>query len=125
MDYKMADKVISATMSNIIIESPKDIYLEWFNYKDPTHLYFLEIARIVSSIRNKKIYVDLTPLNFLKFKLTYFRKYKRVKRWKASQSTESSLRVPFYLEYMKKAFNINMKFYQEIYERYYGGKKKW
>ena len=123
MDYKLADKVVSATMSNIIIESPDDIYLTWFNYKDPTHLYFLEIARLVSNIKNKTIYVDLKPLKFFKFKITNFKRYKKIKRIKSNQSVKNSLKVPIYLDYMREAFNIKMDFYKEIYDRYYGVRK--
>lgn len=112
------DQIVGATFTNLFSFSKEDdvIVLSNFNHNSKTYLYAYEIAKMVSSIYNKKILLDMPLWKYLLFKMKKEnRKINVGYNFKHSKQTDT-LEM---LEYVANAFNEPIGIFSEIYEMYY------
>lgn len=112
---KLYDELINKTSINIftLSKDKNGIYLSNFNPSNKNHRYFLQVARTVSMITNKQIYLDMKLFPYLKFKI--FTKSKDVLRGKI----ENGINIDEVLSFMSDSLQIDNSIFGEIYDKYW------
>ena len=112
---KLYDELINKTSINIftLSKDKNGIYLSNFNPSNKNHRYFLQVARTVSMITNKQIYLDMKLFSYLKFKI--FTKSKDVLKGKI----ENSINIDEVLSFMSNSLQIDNSIFGKIYEEYW------
>ena len=112
---KLYDELINKTSINIftLSKDTNGIYLSNFNPSNKNHRYFLQVARTVSMITNKQIYLDMKLFPYLKFKI--FTKSKDVLRGKI----ENGINIDEVLSFMSDSLQIDNSIFGEIYDKYW------
>ena len=112
---KLYDELINKTSINIftLSKDKNGIYLSNFNLSNKNHRYFLQVARTVSMITNKQIYLDMKLFPYLKFKI--FTKSKDILRGKI----ENGINIDEVLSFMSDSLQIDNSIFGEIYEKYW------
>ena len=112
---KLYDELINKTSINIftLSKDTNGIYLSNFNPSNKNHRYFLQVARTVSMITNKQIYLDMKLFSYLKFKI--FTKSKDVLKGKI----ENGINIDEVLSFMSNSLQIDSSIFGKIYEEYW------
>lgn len=112
---KLYDELINKTSINIftLSKDKNGIYLSNFNPSNKNHRYFLQVARTVSMITNKQIYLDMKLFSYLKFKI--FTKSKDILRGKI----ENGINIDEVLSFMSDSLQIDNSIFGEIYDKYW------
>ena len=112
---KLYDELINKTSINIftLSKDKNGIYLSNFNSSNKNHRYFLQVARTVSMITNKQIYLDMKLFSYLKFKI--FTKSKDVLKGKI----ENGINIDEVLSFMSNSLQIDSSIFGKIYEEYW------
>ena len=112
---KLYDELINKTSINIftLSKDKNGIYLSNFNPTNKNHRYFLQVARTVSMITNKQIYLDMKLFPYLKFKI--FTKSKDILKGKI----ENGINIDEVLSFMSDSLQIDNSIFGEIYEKYW------
>ncbi len=112
---KLYDELINKTSINIftLSKDTNGIYLSNFNPSNKNHRYFLQVARTVSMITNKQIYLDMKLFSYLKFKI--FTKSKDVLKGKI----ENGINIDEVLSFMSDSLQIDNSIFGKIYEEYW------
>ena len=112
---KLYDELINKTSINIftLSKDKNGIYLSNFNPSNKNHRYFLQVARTVSMITNKQIYLDMKLFPYLKFKI--FTKSKDILRGKI----ENGINIDEVLSFMSDSLQIDNSIFGEIYDKYW------
>ena len=112
---KLYDELINKTSINIftLSKDKNGIYLSNFNPSNKNHRYFLQVARAVSMITNKQIYLDMKLFSYLKFKI--FTKSKDVLKGKI----ENGINIDEVLSFMSNSLQIDSSIFGKIYEEYW------
>lgn len=112
---KLYDELINKTSINIftLSKDTNGIYLSNFNPSNKNHRYFLQVARTVSMITNKQIYLDMKLFSYLKFKI--FTKSKDVLKGKI----ENGINIDEVLSFMSDSLQIDSSIFGKIYEEYW------
>lgn len=112
---KLYDELINKTSINIftLSKDKNGIYLSNFNPSNKNHRYFLQVARTVSMITNKQIYLDMKLFPYLKFKI--FTKSKDILKGKI----ENGINIDEVLSFMSDSLQIDNSIFGEIYEKYW------
>ena len=112
---KLYDELINKTSINIftLSKDTNGIYLSNFNPSNKNHRYFLQVARTVSMITNKQIYLDMKLFSYLKFKI--FTKSKDVLKGKI----ENGINIDEVLSFMSNSLQIDSSIFSKIYEEYW------
>ena len=112
---KLYDELINKTSINIftLSKDTNGIYLSNFNPSNKNHRYFLQVARTVSMITNKQIYLDMKLFSYLKFKI--FTKSKDVLKGKI----ENGINIDEVLSFMSDSLQIDGSIFGKIYEEYW------
>ena len=112
---KLYDELINKTSINIftLSKDKNGIYLSNFNSSNKNHRYFLQVARTVSMITNKQIYLDMKLFPYLKFKI--FTKSKDVLRGRI----ENGINIDEVLSFMSDSLQIDNSIFGKIYEKYW------
>lgn len=112
---KLYDELINKTSINIftLSKDKNGIYLSNFNPSNKNHRYFLQVARTVSMITNKQIYLDMKLFSYLKFKI--FTKSKDVLKGKI----ENGINIDEVLSFMSDSLQIDSSIFGKIYEGYW------
>lgn len=112
---KLYDELINKTSINIftLSKDKNGIYLSNFNPSNKNHRYFLQVARTVSMITNKQIYLDMKLFSYLKFKI--FTKSKDVLKGKI----ENGINIDEVLSFMSNSLQIDSSIFGKIYEKYW------
>lgn len=112
---KLYDELINKTSINIftLSKDTNGIYLSNFNPSNKNHRYFLQVARTVSMITNKQIYLDMKLFPYLKFKI--FTKSKDVLKGKI----ENGINIDEVLSFMSNSLQIDSSIFGKIYEEYW------
>lgn len=116
------DQIIGATFTNLFSFSKEDnvIVLSNFIHNSKICLYAYEVAKMVSSIYNKKILLDMPLWKYLLFKIKKEnRKINIGYNFKHIKQTDT-LEM---LEYVANAFNEPIGVFPDIYEMYYNRKE--
>ena len=114
-ELKLYDELINKTSINIftLSKDKNGIYLSNFNPSNKNHRYFLQVARTVSMITNKQIYLDMKLFPYLKFKI--FTKSKDILKGKI----ENGINIDEVLSFMSDSLQIDNSIFGEIYEKYW------
>ena len=112
---KLYDELINKTSINIftLSKDKNGIYLSNFNPSNKNHRYFLQVARTVSMITNKQIYLDMKLFSYLKFKI--FTKSKDVLKGKI----ENGINIDEVLSFMSNSLQIDSSIFGKIYEEHW------
>ena len=112
---KLYDELINKTSINIftLSKDKNGIYLSNFNPSNKNHRYFLQVARTVSMITNKQIYLDMKLFPYLKFKI--FTKSKDILNGKI----ENGINIDEVLSFMSDSLQIDNSIFGEIYDKYW------
>ena len=112
---KLYDELINKTSINIftLSKDKNGIYLSNFNPSNKKHRYFLQVARTVSMITNKQIYLDMKLFSYLKFKI--FTKSKDVLKGKI----ENGINIDEVLSFTSNSLQIDSSIFGKIYEEYW------
>ena len=112
---KLYDELINKTSINIftLSKDKNGIYLSNFHPSNKNHRYFLQVARTVSMITNKQIYLDMKLFSYLKFKI--FTKSKDVLKGKI----ENGINIDEVLSFMSNSLQIDSSIFGKIYEEYW------
>ena len=112
---KLYDELINKTSINIftLSKDTNGIYLSNFNPSNKNHRYFLQVARTVSMITNKQIYLDMKLFPYLKFKI--FTKSKDILKGKI----ENGINIDEVLSFMSNSLQIDNSIFGEIYDKYW------
>ena len=112
---KLYDELINKTSINIftLSKDKNGIYLSNFNPSNKNHRYFLQVARTVSMITNKQIYLDMKLFPYLKFKI--FTKSKDILKGKI----ENGINIDEVLSFMSDSLHIDNSIFGEIYDKYW------
>ena len=112
---KLYDELINKTSINIftLSKDTNGIYLSNFNPSNKNHRYFLQVARTVSMITNKQIYLDMKLFSYLKFKI--FTKSKDILKGKI----ENGINIDEVLSFMSDSLQIDSSIFGKIYEEYW------
>lgn len=112
---KLYDELINKTSINIftLSKDKNGIYLSNFNPSNKNHRYFLQVARTVSMITNKQIYLDMKLFPYLKFKI--FTKSKDILKGKI----ENGINIDEVLSFMSDSLQIDNSIFGEIYDKYW------
>ena len=112
---KLYDELINKTSINIftLSKDKNGIYLSNFNPSNKNHRYFLQVARTVSMITNKQIYLDMKLFSYLKFKI--FTKSKDVLKGKI----ENGINIDEVLSFTSNSLQIDSSIFGKIYEEYW------
>ena len=112
---KLYDELINKTSINIftLSKDKNGIYLSNFNSSNKNHRYFLQVARTVSMITNKQIYLDMKLFPYLKFKI--FTKSKDILKGKI----ENGINIDEVLSFMSDSLQIDNSIFGKIYEKYW------
>ena len=112
---KLYDELINKTSINIftLSKDTNGIYLSNFNPSNKNHRYFLQVARTVSMITNKQIYLDMKLFPYLKFKI--FTKSKDILKGKI----ENGINIDEVLSFMSDSLQIDNSIFGEIYDKYW------
>ena len=112
---KLYDELINKTSINIftLSKDKNGIYLSNFNPSNKNHRYFLQVARTISMITNKQIYLDMKLFPYLKFKI--FTKSKDVLRGRI----ENGINIDEVLSFMSDSLQIDNSIFGEIYDKYW------
>ena len=116
------DQIVGATFTNLFSFSNEDnvIVLSKFIHNSKTCLYAYEVAKMVSSIYNRKILLDMPLWKYLLFKMKKEnRKINIGYNFKHIKQTDT-LEM---LEYVANAFNEPIGVFPDIYEMYYNRKE--
>ena len=118
---KLYDELINKTSINIftLSKDKNGIYLSNFNPSNKNHRYFLQVARTVSMITNKQIYLDMKLFSYLKFKI--FTKSKDVLKGKI----ENGINIDEVLSFMSNSLQIDSSIFGKIYEEYWRKNNDW
>ena len=118
---KLYDELINKTSINIftLSKDKNGIYLSNFNPSNKNHRYFLQVARTVSMITNKQIYLDMKLFSYLKFKI--FTKSKDVLKGKI----ENGINIDEVLSFMSDSLQIDSSIFGKIYEEYWRKNNDW
>lgn len=112
---KLYDELINKTAINIftLSKDKNGIYLSNFNPSNKNHRCFLQVARTVSMITNKQIYLDMKLFSYLKFKI--FTKSKDVLKGKI----ENGINIDEVLSFVSNSLQIDSSIFGKIYEEYW------
>ena len=112
---KLYDELINKTSINIftLSKDKNGIYLSNFNPSNKNHRYFLQVARTVSMITNKQIYLDMKLFPYLKFKI--FTKSKDILKGKI----ENGINIDEVLSFISDSLQIDNSIFGEIYDKYW------
>lgn len=112
---KLYDELINKTSINIftLSKDKNGIYLSNFNPSNKNHRYFLQVARTISMITNKQIYLDMKLFPYLKFKI--FTKSKDILKGKI----ENGINIDEVLSFMSDSLQIDNSIFGEIYDKYW------
>lgn len=115
-NYELYDQVVRTTMINLYTfgKENEKIVLENFDYKNPAHLYVMEVARSMTWL-DWPVYVE-APARFVRKTNKESKRmviYQKPKPW-------SGVDVVELLKFMTND-EITMETYEEIYNSYYRG----
>ena len=118
-ELRFYDDLVNKTFINIFtLSKDKDgIYLSNFNQNNKNHKYFLQVARNVSTITGKQIYLNMTLIQFLKFKLTT--RSKDISR----TTNKNGIDIDNVLLFISDSLEIDNSIFGKIYEKYWEIKK--
>lgn len=116
------DQMVGATFTNLFSFSNEDnvIVLSNFVHNSKTCLYAYEIAKMVSSIYNRKILLDMPLWKYLLFKI---KKENRKINIGYNFKHIKQINTLEMLEYVANAFNEPIGVFSDIYEMYYNRKE--
>ena len=118
-ELRFYDDLVNKTFINIFtLSKDKDgIYLSNFIQNNKNHKYFLQVARNVSTITGKQIYLNMTLIQFLKFKLTT--RSKDISR----TTNKNGIDIDNVLLFISDSLEIDNSIFGKIYEKYWETKK--
>lgn len=128
MDYNLADRIVGATIANIMIESQNEgIYLCEYNESKVGYKYFLEVAKIVRDVYKRPLYIEMPFFKFWKFKISNWKVNRGIKRFTKNSVLVNRMKTihpEFYLKFMAREFDIDITFFDEIYGEYYSNENR-
>lgn len=124
--YKNFDSIIQTIFANVLVERQRCGKIILYNF-NPIHiedkLYF-NVAALAADVQGEYIYVDMSLLDYFKFKRERGRKQKNVRwlrPWRRKEVAEED-RVSVYkiMNFVKKELGLTKDILEEINNEYYG-----
>lgn len=124
--YNEYDSIIQTIATNIIIERERNgfyIVNEFEPQYDWCKLFF-NVTAVLADLNHEKIYLDMSLLNYLKFRIKRGKKRSNL-RWfsplKKGKIKKDNLVSTFTLmNFIAVSLNIKMELFKEINDEYYG-----
>lgn len=120
-ETKKMDQVVSCLFTNIINERSRNddvIKIVGVDLKDPAHLTYIEVAKIVSDIYQVPIYIELNTFSYCKFIVNNWKRRHQIHKFKNNNSGEV-VPVNDMLLFIAKSFDVKYEFFEKIYNAYY------
>lgn len=116
-DYMLYDKIVSATIANIV-NTGKEVVYKNFNEKNIKHMYMYKVGLICASL-NKDFYIllDMPLYKYIFFKIKNWKNRKFIKR--ARKKDNQILNIDLIISYMTCAFYCDEEIIADIYNEYY------
>lgn len=127
-NYNLYDRVVGKTLSLVIETATNKSGIVINNYIDDdcTH-YFIEIAKMASHICKCQLYIRMSLVEFIKFRLKNRKGTKKIKRYTPKKYSKDLGFVPTYniATKIRKEFEFfNNRIFEDIYKEYYKVQKK-
>lgn len=122
--YRLYDKIVAATYTNIIILTYPDKQI-FFKYNPDlySHKVFLKVALLVANFENQKIYLKCKFFDFLKI-LFYYYPIREILRGRCRfrftrRDCNPWLDVDGAVAFEAKEFAVEEEIFEEIWKEYY------
>lgn len=124
--YSLYDSVVTTIMTNVLIERERCGKFLLYDFKpevDMDRLYF-NVAAIAADIRKENLYLDMSLLSYIKFRIKRWKKRMNLKWFGPSSrkelSDEHKTSVGILMTFIADQLHIPVELFKEINDAYYG-----
>lgn len=123
--YAQYDMVVQTIMKNILVERERcGMFLLYdFNPKDDADKLYYNIATIAADLRKENIYLNMSLLDYIKFRKNRGKKRTNLRWFNPIQNkklnSEQKTSIYLIMSFIKEQLNIDYSLYKEINDEYY------
>lgn len=123
--YNEYDSIIQTIAINIMIERERsgNYIISNFNSHYDSHKLFFNVTAVLADLNHEKIYLDMSLLNYLKFRIKRGKKRSNL-RWfgpfKKSKLKENVVDTSKLMNFITVELNLDRDLFKKINDEYYG-----
>ena len=119
--HNLYDRIITTAMINMysLSKEKKEIILKNVNPNNISHLFMIEVAKIVNLYWGFKIRIQTSFFNFRKLKKQCRLSKKNTKRIPLKKENYVAIKIEKFLKDIQKAYETKPSIFREIYNAYY------
>ena len=119
--HNLYDRIITTAMINMysLSKEKKEIILKNVNPNNISHLFMIEVAKIVNLYWGFKIRIQTSFFFFLKLKKQCRLSKKNTKRIPLKKENYVAIKIEKFLKDIQKAYETKPSIFREIYNAYY------
>ena len=119
--HNLYDRIIITAMINMysLSKEKKEIILKNVNPNNISHLFMIEVAKIVNLYWGFKIRIQTSFFNFRKLKKQCRLSKKNTKRISLKKENCAAIKIEKFLKDIQKAYETKPSIFRDIYDAYY------
>lgn len=119
--HNLYDRIITTAMINMysLSKEKKEIILKNVDPNNISHLFMIEVAKIVNLYWGFKIRIQTSFFNFRKLKKQCRLSKKNTKRIPLKKENYVAIKIEKFLKDIQKAYETKPSIFREIYNAYY------
>lgn len=119
--HNLYDRIITTAMINMysLSKEKKEIILKDVNPNNISHLFMIEVAKIVNLYWGFKIKIQTSFFNFRKLKKQCRLSKKNTKRISLKKENYTAIKIEKFLKDIQKAYETKPSIFRDIYDAYY------
>lgn len=119
--HNLYDRIITTTMINMysLSKEKEEIILKNVDPNNISHLFMIEVAKIVNLYWGFKIKIQTSFFNFRKLKKQCRLSKKNTKRISLKKENYTAIKIEKFLKDIQKAYETKPSIFRDIYDAYY------
>lgn len=119
--HNLYDRIITTAMINMysLSKEKKEIILKNVDPNNISHLFMIEVAKIVNLYWGFKIKIQTSFFNFRKLKKQCRLSKKNTKRISLKKENYTAIKIEKFLKDIQKAYETKSSIFRDIYDAYY------
>lgn len=119
--HNLYDRIITTAMINMysLSKEKKEIILKNVDPNNISHLFMIEVAKIVNLYWGFKIKIQTSFFNFRKLKKQCRLSKKNTKRISLKKENYTAIKIEKFLKDIQKAYETKPSIFRDIYDAYY------
>lgn len=119
--YNLYDRIITTAMINMysLSKEKKEIILKNVDPNNISHLFMIEVAKIVNLYWGFKIKIQTSFFDFRKLKKQCRLSKRNTKRISLKKENYAAIKIEKFLKDIQKAYETKPSIFRDIYDAYY------